>query len=375
MRILYVTTIGGTMSFFEEHFKMLKKEGHVIELACNSNISKIREPILKLGLKSYNIPFSRNPLSKGNFVSYKELKKVIDKGNYDIIHCHTPNASVITRLVCRSYRKKGLKVFYTAHGFHFYKGAPLKNWMFFYIMEWLCSFWTDILITINKEDYSLAQKSMHAKKIEYIPGVGIDLKRINSLRVNKKLKREELGLEVDDFILLSVGELNENKNHITVIKAVNELVNKEKIKNLKYIICGEGFKRKELEKFIKENNIENNVKLLGFRTDVLEMYKISNCFVFPSYREGLSVSLMEAMASGLPCIVSKIRGNVDLIDEKGGFKVKANDWKTFLEKLELLKNDSIMREKMGDYNTRKIKKFSIENVKNKLLELYENEKY
>ena len=253
-----------------------------------------------------------------------------------------------------------------------YKGAPLKNWLLFYPVEWLCSFWTDILITINKEDYNLALKSMHAQKIKYIPGVGIDLKYLNSLKIDRKLKRGELGLKENDFILLSVGELNENKNHITVIKAVNELINKEKIKNLKYIICGEGSKRKELESFIKENNIENNVKLLGFRKDILEIYKISNCFVFPSYREGLSVSLMEAMASKLPCIVSKIRGNIDLIDEKGGFIIAPEDWKSFSKKIQFLMNNIDIQRRMKDYNLKKIEYFEIKIIKMTLLKIYFN---
>ena len=370
MKILYVTTVSSTMDFFVEHIKMLQKKSNSIELATNIN-NIISHKVQELGCKIYHIPFSRNPLSKGNFVAYRELKKVITNGNYDIVHCHTPNASIITRLVCRNFRKKGLKIFYTAHGFHFYKGSPLKNWLLFYPMEWLCSFWTDILITINKEDYSLAQNGMHARKVEYIPGVGINLKHINSLKIDKKLKKEELGLKENDFILLSVGELNENKNHITVIKAVNELINKEKIKNLKYVICGEGLKRKELEKFIKENNLANNVKLLGFRKDVLEIYKISNCFVFPSYREGLSVSLMEAMASGLPCIVSKIRGNVDLIDDNGGFKVNPNDWGDFSKKIKTLIKDINIQERMKNYNLEKIKEFTTEVIKKILLKLYE----
>ena len=180
MRILYVTTISLTMnSFFKPHIEMLVKECNHVDIACNYKDLALDSFYDELDCNSYQIDFSRSPLSRDNIKAYRQLKKVIENGNYDIVHCHTPNASIITRLVCRKLRRKnGLKVFYTAHGFHFYKGAPKRNWIVYYPIEKLCSYFTDKLITINQEDYTLAKNKFTAKEVCYVPGVGIDLSRL-----------------------------------------------------------------------------------------------------------------------------------------------------------------------------------------------------
>lgn len=316
MKILYVTTISLTMnSFFKPHIEMLVSEGHQVDIACNDRDLPLDGLYGKLGCEAHRIDFSRSPLSADNFRAYGQLKVVIEQGNYDIVHCHTPNASVITRLVCRKLRKKnGLKVFYTAHGFHFYKGAPKRNWMIFYPVEKLCSRFTDKLITINKEDYALAKEKFHAGEVHYVPGVGVDLSRFQNVRVDKAAKRREIDVPEDAFLLLSVGELNENKNHRIILRALAGLGDP----NVHYAIAGEGEKRDSLAALAEELGILEQVHFLGYRRDLPELYSCADVFCFPSYREGLSVSLMEAMACGLPVICSRIRGNEDLVDAEGG---------------------------------------------------------
>ncbi len=360
MRILYVTTISITMGFFPEHFKMLLEEGHTVELACNSE-NPVPQSIAELGLRVHNIPFSRSPFSKSNINAIKRLKRLVEEEKYDIVHTHTPNASAIVRLACRKLRKRGLKVFYTAHGFHFYKDAPIKNWLVYYPVEWLCAHWTDELITINQEDHALAQKYMHAKEVVYVPGVGIDLTKFGSVSVDRAEKRKELGVPEDAVLLISVGELNKNKNHETVIKAINGM-------DVYYIIAGIGDKKEYLQQLIDEQGMTERIKLLGYRTDVKELYAVSDMFVFPSFREGLSVALMEAMACGLPCAVSRIRGNTDLVDEKGGElfeSSRADSAKIAISKL-LERN----LPELGKYNANKIEKFSREAVLTRMSEIY-----
>ncbi len=360
MKILYVATIAGTMRFFPEHFKMLISEGHTIEIAANTH-DGVPQFCTEMGLKIWDMPFSRSPLAKGNFLAIKKIKELVKTQGYDIVHVHTPNAAACTRLACRKLRKKGLKVFYTAHGFHFYKGAPLKNWLIYYPVEWLCAHWTDTLITINQEDYARAQKHMHAKKVVYVPGVGIDLNKFGNVDVDKKQKREELGIPEDAKLLISVGELNENKNHETVIKAINGM-------DVYYIIAGVGNKRDELQALIDSQGMTDRIKLLGFRTDVKELYAVSDMFVFPSFREGLSVSVMEAMATGLPCVVSKIRGNTDLVDENGGALFDPHS----CEECSLMIKQVIDNNKhiMSEYNQEKICQFSSSAVKHEMSKIY-----
>ncbi len=364
MKILYVSTISKTMIFFPEHIKMLISEGHTVEIACNCD-EPVPDYCTELGLKIYHIPFSRSPFSKNNLVAVKELKNLINKKNYDMVHTHTPNASAIVRLVCRKFRKIGLRVMYTAHGFHFYKGAPLINWLIYYPVEWLCSFWTDTLITINKEDFARAKKHFRAKDIKYVPGVGLNTEKFgNSKTLDSGLKKKELEIPQNAKLLLSIGELNDNKNHETVIKAIKNL-------DVYYIIAGVGDKKDYLQNLANELGLEDKVKLLGYRTDVSELYLASDIFVFPSFREGLSVSLMEAMASGKPAVVSEIRGNTDLIQNNNGGiyfdPYSVSSLKTALEKI--INLDLI---KMGEFNREKIKDFSSETVLNQMKRIYFN---
>ncbi len=316
MRILYVTTISLTMnSFFKPHIEMLVREGNQVDIACNDRDLALDELYTRLGCKFHRVNFSRSPLSPDNVKAYGALKQVIRDGNYDIVHCHTPNASVITRLVCRKFRKKtGLKVFYTAHGFHFYKGAPLANWLIFYPVEWFCARFTDKLITINREDYQRAGTKFHAGEICYVPGVGIDLSKFENTHADRNTKRQEIGVPENAFLLLSVGELNENKNHQLVIRALAKLHNP----NVHYAIAGVGDKRDALLALAGELGVAGQVHLLGYRKDIPELNHAADVFCFPSFREGLSVSLIEAMACGMPVVCSRIRGNTDLIDEDSG---------------------------------------------------------
>ena len=309
MRILYVVTVGCTMNFFKDLIKELIDEGHVVDIACNEQEDKVPECYREWGCKVYHHSCSRSPFSKGNIEAVGEIKGIVKENNYDIVHCHTPIAAACTRLACQKLRKRNkVKVIYTAHGFHFYKGAPIQNWIIFYPIEKICAYFTDVLITINQEDYELAQKKMKAKKVEYVPGVGIDVDKFKNTVVDRTEKRREIGVPEDCFLLMSVGELNENKNHQVIIKAMAQIENED----IHYIIAGVGHLDKYLIELARELKIADRVHLLGYRTDVAELYKTADLFCFPSIREGLPVSVMEAMASGLPVVAAKNRGTREL---------------------------------------------------------------
>lgn len=371
MRILYVTTISLTMnSFFKPHIEMLVNEGHQVEIACNSNDLALDELYSKLGRVSYQVDFSRSPLSMDNIKAYGQLKDVIKNGNYDIVHCHTPNASVITRLVCRRFRKKnGLKVFYTAHGFHFYKGAPKLNWLVFYPVEKFCSRFTDKLITINKEDYELAKDKFKAKEVHYVPGVGIDLSRFENIQVDKNAKRREIGVPEDAFLLLSVGELNENKNHQVVIRALAKLDNP----NIHYAIAGVGEKKEYLLSLANELGVSDQVHLLGYRKDIPQLNRSADVFCFPSLREGLGLAAIEAMACGLPIVTSNVRGINDYsVDGITGYKCAPTDIAGFASAIQKFLKDSSSRIETGQKNVGSVRKYSTVSINNFMKDIYEH---
>lgn len=344
-------------SFFKPHIEMLVREGNQVDIACNYKELELDSLYSELGCGFHQVDFSRSPFSADNIRAYGQLKRVIEEGRYDIVHCHTPNASVITRLVCRGFGKRdGLKVFYTAHGFHFYKGAPKLNWMIFYPIEKLCSLFTDKLITINKEDYELAKRNFHSKEILYVPGVGVDISRFKITSADKEAKRREIGVPEDATLLLSVGELNENKNHQIIINALSKLDNPD----IHYVIAGVGEKKDFLLKLAEDCGLGDRLHLIGYRRDIPELISSSDVFCFPSYREGLSVSLMEAMAAGLPCVVSRIRGNTDLIDREGGCHFNPYDVEECSQALRRITEIDLTA--MKRHNLEKIQGFSKETV-------------
>lgn len=353
------------------NIQLLQSLGYQVDVVADftnpGNITEYKASRLKNQLKRMNvhvfdvaIPRSINP--KFVLSSYKRVKNIVESENYSLIHCHSPIGGAICRSAAKKTRKTGTNVIYTAHGFHFYSGAPLMNWMFFYPIEKILSYCTDVLITINKEDYKRAKQNFFAKKTVYVPGVGVDLNNFGKVKFDRAEKRNELGIPENAILLFSVGELNENKNHKTIIRAIKGL-------DVYYMIAGLGSKKNELEQLATENGMYDRVRFLGYRTDVSELYEASDIFLLPSHREGLSVSLMEAMASGLPCVVSRIRGNVDLIDEdKGGYLFDSNDVREARNKIRTaLKAD---RKDMGQYNREKIKGFSVETVMEKMRRIY-----
>lgn len=365
MKILMVTTISNTVNLFLiPHIKLLIEEGHTVDVAFNI-VQEVMPDVIELGCKIHVLPFQRSPLDLGNFKAAKLLKRIIADGKYDIVHTHTPIASAVTRLVCKNL--KNVVVLYTAHGFHFYKGAPLLNWIIYYPIEkWLARY-TDVLITINKFDYNLARNKFKAKRIEYIPGIGVKLDNIQNEDYLRENRSSTFNIPENSYVLLSVGELNKNKNHENVIKAISK-INDSKIH---YFICGEGKLKDHLIKKIKDLKLENNVHLLGFRKDIKEIMKISDLFIFPSYREGLSVALMEAMATGIPIICSNIRGNTDLIiDEVGGVLVDPDNYIGFAEAITRILESEEIKNKFINANLEKVKEFAFENIFDEINKLY-----
>lgn len=362
--------------FNQPNIKLLIEMGYEVTVATN-----FKEPgtipakeskdfinkLLELNVTPVDINFQRNPISLQNIKAYMSLKDIIYKGKFDLIHCHSPVGGAFTRWAARNIEQKNTRVLYTAHGFHFYKGAPLINWFVFYPIERLLSNYTDTIITINQEDYKRAQ-IFKAKHVEYIPGVGIDL---DSIQVNKeKVSKLKKGLEfsTDDFVLCSIGELNDNKNHSVVLEALSKVNNK----NIKYIVAGTGELKDDLAKKTKELNLEDQVTFLGFRDDIYELLSLSDVFVFPSFREGLSKSLMEAMAVGKPVIASNIRGNKDLINnDEGGLLFDPKDAIQLSESIMKMLNDESFRNNASAINMKKIKQFSLDNILERMSEIYQ----
>ena len=364
-KVLFTATVVKThiMEFHIPYLRMFQQAGWETAVAARNDFDDPGDCVIPCCDRYYDIPFERSPLKRSNLRAYRELKRVIDRGEFDLIHCHTPVGALLTRLAAGKARQKGTKVIYTAHGFHFFKGAPVLNWLVYFPAEWLCGFLTDVLITINREDYDFAQKHIHAGKVCYVPGVGVDMDRFGGSR---ETAREKLGIGEEEFVLLSVGEMTENKNHRLALQALALLPEKP----IRYVLVGRGERMEELQVQARELGIADRVIFTGYRNDVSELYPAADAFFFPSFREGLSVALMEAMASGLPAIVGKIRGNTDLIDDGVEGLYMPLTPEGAAEAIRKLYDDPALGARLGEAAREKVRRFSAPEVQRKMREIY-----
>lgn len=362
--LVLATTDNMIWQFLLPHIKQLQSMGNEVECACNRSGFWFDE-LQKLGLIVHEIPFKRTPLNFQNLKAYKLLKKLFKDRKYTLIHCCQPVGGVMGRLLGKKFKKP---VIYTAHGFHFYKGAPLLNKIVYKNVEKYFAKYTDVLITMNQEDFEVAQK-FKAKKVYKINGIGVNWKRFEN--IDKTFDREEfrksLGFSAEDKIILTVAEHTENKNYKTILQVIKDLPH-----NYKFVSCGVGKLFEQNKEDANLLNLNDRVKFLGYRKDVNLIMKASDLFLFASFREGLPLAMQEAMYFGLPVVCSNIRGNRDLIEQgKGGFLVnEITNYKLYATAVEEIFERGLEK-KMGEHNSNKIKEYSIENVLTQMKKIYE----
>ena len=312
-----------------------------------------------------NIDFARSPFSKQTFVAYHQLKGLFAKERFDIVHTHTPVGGVLTRIAAREARSMGTKVIYTAHGFHFYEGAPFANWLLWYPVERAMTRFTDVLITINDEDFNRAKKFAKCR-VEYVPGVGIDLEKFKVNKNRDKLRRE-LGVSEFDKVVLAVGDLTINKNHQCIIRSFLDLD-----ESFGLLICGTGVERESLLALVSELGLDSRVRLLGFRRDIPALMHAPDMLVFPSIHEGLPVAVMEAMASGLPVIATSIRGIVPDLLENGvnGLVLEDDQPKTIARSIRELASDIGKTERLAAKAQIDSRRFAVDRIVSSVGSIY-----
>ncbi len=309
-KVLFVATQDSFIKLFQlPYLKMFQKAGYEVHVATESD-----KPI-KYCDKKIKISIKRSPFDfSNNIKAVRELKKIIDEEKYEMIHCHTPMGGVVARLAGKKYRRNGLRMIYTAHGFHFYKGAPIHFWLMFYPVEWYLAKHTDTLITINNEDYELALRRFRrrCRDIQYVPGVGVNSKKFSQRMstADKNKYRKVLGLKPEDKVLICNGRLDANKNQEFLIRVMKKLVKKDPLYHL--LLVGLDENSGKCQKLVLELKLQDNVHFLGFHKDIPELLQVSDVVLSASKREGLPVSLIEAAMMGLPIVATDCRGNRDV---------------------------------------------------------------
>jgi glycosyltransferase EpsD len=371
-RVLIIATVVKThvMQFHIPTLKLFKEMGWETAVAARNDYENPADCQIPYCDHFYDVPFERFPFMPKNIACYKKLKDIIDLGDYRIIHCHTPVGGVLGRLAARKSRKKGTRVLYTAHGFHFYRGAPLKNWLLYYPVERACAGLADAVITINQEDLHLARKRFRNTSVYYLPGIGVDVEAYSKANVCKADVRKSLGIGQSEKLIISVGEVNDNKNQKTIIQALTF----PEMRDVHYLIVGDGNRRIQTEAYAAELNVRNRVHFLGYCNDIASLLHVADVFVFPSYREGLPVAVMEAMAAGIPVIASRIRGNVDLIEDGvNGFLCDPRDAAEFADRIQKILENPGLAEEFRKTGLEKIIQHDIKRVTEKIRCIYSEE--
>jgi glycosyltransferase involved in cell wall biosynthesis len=376
-KILIVASVISMIEWFnKENIEFLKYDcGYAVHLAVNldymddTNVQRTIKYIEKLenmGIVLHNIHFARNPLEWHNIKVFKQLKEIISEHNFDLIHCHTPVASMLTRLAAKNARKKGTHVMYTCHGFHFHRAASVKNWILYYPVEKILARYTDSIVTINKEDYGRIQ-NFSVKWKRYIPGVGVDINKFKNINIDKKEKKKSIGVPSDAILVLSIGELIERKNHEIILEAISKIDRDD----IFYAICGRGPLENHLIDKANDLGLSDRFILLGFRQDIAELCHAADISAFPSKIEGLGLAGIEAMSAGVPLIASNVHGILDYVsDGETGFSYKPNDVEGFAEGIKKLASSEKLRDKMRDKCIKAVEPFEIENALNQMHKIY-----
>ena len=366
-KLLYIATSDIHLATFHKpYLKWLGDNGVQVDIVVENRGNLEFEGVNN----TYHLDFPRSFTKKELLVSYKKLKNIIDNGNYNIIHCHTPIPSMLTRLAASKARANGAKVLYTAHGFHFYKGAPASRWLVYYSAEYILSKFTDAIITINKEDYGYVNNKMLHKDSYHIKGIGVDSSRFKPLnKEEKREKRIELGLDPDKFVLLYVAEFISRKNHEFVIRSIQSL--QKTIPNLQVLFAGKGELLDKMKQLSKELEVDSSIKFLGFRKDVHLLSAIADIGISSSKHEGLGLGLTEEMFCKVPIIASYDRGHKEMVIQGvNGYMFQQGNSEEFIGYVNTLYQDEELRLKMGEKAFEKAQEFEIKNSLNAMKNIY-----
>lgn len=365
-RILYTASVDlHIINFHLPYLKFLKDSGYEIHVACSGDRDVEYADIV------HRIPFRRSPYDIKNVLAYKRLKEIINKEKFVLIHCHTPMCGIITRLAAREARRNGTIVFYTVHGFHFFTGAPLRNWLIYYPVELLFSLFTDVIITINEEDDNRVQQGIFRIKDKYrISGIGINPDRLD-LTTDRRSTRERLSIEEDDLVILYIAEFTKRKNHRYLFDRMKGLT--RMVPKVKFVFAGGFSSEKEgLHEFSRRENLDKFIVFMGYQNNIGQLISIADIGLSVSLSEGLPIGVAEMMYSGIPVLASRIRGHKELIDDGiNGFLFDFDQRNEFESKLLDLCTNSRLRNNIGLAASLKMEDFMVTRTLKEMEKIYQ----
>ncbi len=359
MKVLFVSHVANFQKFNKPYMEWFRQRGDEVHYAS------LDDEKIENADRFFRIDFRRSPFNPHNIKAFFQLLSLLRREKYDLVHCHTPIGGILTRLAAVFVPKT--KVIYTAHGFHFFKGAPRKNFIIYRTAEKLLARRTDGLVTINSEDYEAAKKFRLRKggRLYRIHGVGVNTDAVTAAQPDKKALRKELGIPDGAYVVLTVAELIVRKNYPAALRAFAEA----DIPDSVYLICGRGTEAENLKRLADELGISDRVIWAGYRRDIYSVVKIADVFLFTSSQEGLPIAVLEAMAGGLPVVSSDIRGSDEIVTDNG-IRLAYDDVSGYAEALKKLHSDPQLAAEMGRKALENVKPYSTENAVKAMAEIY-----
>ncbi|MCD7865910.1 MAG: glycosyltransferase family 4 protein [Clostridiales bacterium] len=356
-KVLIIATVSGFLFQFEqENVRILQSLGYEVHYAANAETENYlfdSREIERLRIRMHPVPIPKSPMKL--LAIRRALRMIISlirEEGISLIHCHTPVGGVLGRIAGRSCRDMNVRVIYTAHGFHFFEGAPVPGKWLYHMIEQKMAHDTDALVVINREDYQNALKFRLKKDgmVYRIPGVGLDTERFRPLTEEQcREARGKLNLSEEDFFLVFVGELNENKNPFVLLRALALLKNSDYAgRRIICGICGDGAAREKLTRQIAEMQLSDAVKMYGYCSPVAPVLGCADAMIFPSRREGLGMAALEALAMGIPVIAADNRGTREYMEhQKNGWVCEPDDVQGYADGIRFVEGlDTASREEM-----------------------------
>ncbi len=314
--------------------------------------------------RAIELPFEKKMQSPANFRAAAILRGEIRKEGYDLIITHTSLAAFFTRLTARGSTARLVNV---VHGYLFDDDTPALKRNVLLAAERLTAPQTDLLLTMNAWDHDTAQKYRLGKRMERIPGMGVDFARLDRATPEDGLRlRRKLRLTQEQFVLLCAAEFSVRKSQHTLIEAMAKLP-----QNVVLVLCGEGATQEACRQLAKRLDLGTRVLFAGQVDDMPVWYRMAGAAVTASRSEGLPFNVMEAMHMGLPVIASAVKGHLDLIaDGETGLLFPCGDADACAERVRRVIDDAALQETLGTYGRVSVERYALDAVLPEVMELY-----
>ena len=347
--------------FHRPYLRAFRALGWRVHAACGGASLSIPEADA-----CFDVPFEKKMTAPANFRAQARLRALMTENRYDLVITHTSLAAFFTRLAAASLRRRPAVV-NVAHGYLFDDGTPFLKKNVLVWAERLTASRTDLLLTMNDYDTRFARQHRLGRRVEQIPGMGVDFSRFPAVspQEHQRLRREQ-GIRPDAFVLLYAAEFSPRKSQETLLRAMPLLP-----EHVVLALPGQGALLDECRRLAEELGVGDRVIFPGYCADMAPWFALADCAVSASRSEGLPFNIMEAMHASLPVVATAVKGHTDLVTPgQTGFLFPYGDEAAFAEAVERLLSHPERTAAMGRAAAQAAAPYGLDRVLPRVMELY-----